>query len=108
MIEHNNDGALAGDIEYSVICKLYRLKIILFKKGYTGLNLYNIYSTDNYNKENFKTLFILFVDNNHFNYLKILNSNNKNIQEIYETIDRLICNNLKEWENIRKKITLFL
>ena len=53
IIEHNNDGAFSGDIEYSVIYQLYQLKIILFKKSYTGLNMYNIYSTDNYNKENF-------------------------------------------------------
>ena len=83
-------------MEYSVICKMYRLRIILFKKGYTGLNVYNIYATDDYNKNDFRTLCILFVDNNHFNYLQIVSSNNENITKIYEMLESLISNNLKE------------
>ena len=90
-------------MEYSVICKMYRLRIILFKKGYTGLNVYNIYTTDDYNKDDFRTLCILFVDNNHFNYLQIVSSHNENITETYEILESLINNNLKEWEKIRKK-----
>ena len=90
-------------MEYSVICKMYPLRIILLKKGYTGLNVYNIYSTDDYNKDNFRTLCILFVDNNHFNYLQIVSSYNENITETYEIVESLISNNLKEWEKIRKK-----
>lgn len=32
IIEHNTYGALSCDIEYSIICKIYQLKVILFKK----------------------------------------------------------------------------
>lgn len=38
-ISHNKEGIFAGDLEHSTKCKIYYLRIIIFIKGYNGLNL---------------------------------------------------------------------
>ena len=61
-MKHNREGEFAGDIEYTAICKLYNMQIILLTRGFEGFNVFNIYNEEDN---------ILFLNNNHFNYLKV-------------------------------------
>lgn len=69
--------------------------------------MFNIYNNDDYNKDNYNTIFINFVNNNHFNYLKPIVKANGD-KDIMNTIERLFKINLLELTNIRKKIFLFV
>ena len=68
--KYNRDGEYAGDLEYAAICKLFDIRIILLKKGYKGLNVFNIYLNNEVEKNDYKDIFILFINDNHFNYLE--------------------------------------
>ena len=100
--EHNKEGAWAGDLEYSAISKLFKLKIILLKLGYIGYNIYNIFCNDDYNSIEYQTLYINYVNDNHFNYMEqIIEKDDERLG--ITKIDKMIDNNLKEREKIRTR-----
>ena len=101
--ENNREGQYAGDLEYAALCKIFNIKIILLIKGYKGLNVFNIYLDKNNEMNNSNNIYILFINENHFNYLELIN-NDKLENEIFnKTVTDSIQNNLIEWEKIRKK-----
>ena len=103
-IEKNNiDGEYAGDMEYAAACKLYNIRIILFTRGYSGLNVFNIYVDNENQDKNSSDIYILFINENHFNYLDVELEDFNNNQNALETISNSIKNNLSEWEKIRKR-----
>ena len=66
--DNNKEGEYAGDIEYTAAWKLLDLRIILFTKEYSGLNVFNIYNRD-LNKSNiYYNIYILFKNENYYNY----------------------------------------
>ena len=67
IFDHNAEGQFAGDIEYAATCKLYNIRIVLLIKGFVGYNVYNIFMDQIYNIENTNTIYLLFINNNHFN-----------------------------------------
>ena len=67
--DNNKEGEFAGDIEYTAACKLLNIRIILFTKGYLGLNIFNIYSPDSNDDNTYSNIYILFKNQDHFNYL---------------------------------------
>ena len=104
--KNNKDGEFAGDIEYTAACKLFNIRIILLTKGYYGLNVFNVYlDEDNEDNEskNFANIYILFINENYFNYLDIQIFNDIKEEQLNLNISNSIENNLLEWENIRKK-----
>ena len=103
ILEHNNEGKFAGDLEYSAICKLFNMQIFLLIRGYEGFNAFNIFNEDNITDEHIKKIYILYVNKNHFNYLDIQNEDNNDIKYLEEIISKCINNNLLKWKNIRKK-----
>ena len=58
--EYNIQGRDAGNLEYTAICKLYQLRIILLQKGYVGYNVYNIFTDDNYDPKTYSSIFIIY------------------------------------------------
>ena len=73
-------------------------------KDYKRLNTHNIYTQDNVISADTNTIFILYINNNHFNFLQLLSNNkeeknNKTIEIVYN----LIKLNLNEWKNIKKR-----
>ena len=103
VLEHNNDGKFAGDLEYSAICKLFNMQIFLLIRGYEGFNVFNIFNEDNIKDDNVKKIYILYVNKNHFNYLEIQNEDNSDLKHQQDLISKCINNNLLEWKNIRKQ-----
>ena len=101
--KNNKDGEFAGDIEYTAACKLFNIRIVLLTKGYYGLNVFNVYLDEDNESKNFANIYILFINENHFNYLDIQNLNEINEEQVNLTISNSIENNLLEWEKIRKK-----
>ena len=59
ILEHNNDGKIAGDLEYSAICKLFNMEIFLLVRGYEGFKLFNIFNEDNIKDDSLKKIYIL-------------------------------------------------
>ena len=55
---------MRGEIEYIATCKLYKLRIIILSKGFYGLNLFNIISDEKYNIDNYKTIYLLLINDN--------------------------------------------
>ena len=100
---HNKEGEYAGDIEYTAICKIFNLRIILLTKGYNGYNVFNTYIDNNNDNELVKDIYILFINENHFNYLEVVYQDNDNKTEIDNIIYKSVQNNLSEWEKLRKK-----
>ena len=45
--KNNKDRDYARDIEYTVACKIFNIRIVLLIKGYYGLNAFNIYLDEN-------------------------------------------------------------
>ena len=101
--KNNKDGEFAGDIEYTAACKLFNIRIVLLTKGLIGLNVFNVYLDEDNESKDFANIYILFINENHFNYLDIQNSNEINEEQVNLTISNSIENNLLEWEKIRKK-----
>ena len=59
---------------------------------------------DNENEsQNLEDLYILFINNNHFNYLEINLDKEEDTELIKQTIFSCVQNNLLEWEKIRRK-----
>ena len=59
---------------------------------------------DNENEsQNLEDLYILFIKNNHFNYLGINLDKEEDTELIKQAIFSCVQNNLLEWEKIRKK-----
>ena len=59
---------------------------------------------DNENEsQNLEDLYILFIKNNHFNYLEINLDKEEDTELIKQAIFSCVQNNLLEWEKIRKK-----
>ena len=100
---HNNDGEYAGDMEYTAICKIFNLRIILLTRGYNGLNVFNVYFDNENEQQNLRDLYILFINKNHFNYLEVNAENEGDAELLKQTIFNCVQNNLLEWEKIRKK-----
>jgi len=73
IFENNVEGEYAGEIEFTATCKLYKVRIIILSKGFYGYNVYNIISDEGYNDENYKTIYLLFINDNHFDYLLCMN-----------------------------------
>ena len=71
IIDNNKEGEFARDLEYTAICQIYKIRIILLKKGFYGYNVYNIFNEEDFNFENNTTIYLNFINNNHFNYLEI-------------------------------------
>ena len=103
IMKYNREGEFAGDIEYTAICKLYNMQIILLTRGFEGFNVFNIYNEEDNINDNKSNIYVLFLNNNHFNYLKVNIENNSDVEENTSLIFKLIDNNLNEWKNIRKK-----
>ena len=101
--KNNKDGEYAGDIEYTVACKIFNIKIILLIKGYYGLNVFNIYLNENSDSNNIVVVYILFINKNHFNYLEVKNFKDIEEESLNLRISNSIDKNLLEWEKIRKK-----
>ena len=101
--DNNKEGEYAGDIEYTAACKLLDLRIILFTKGYSGLNVFNIYTPESNKNNTYSNMYILFKNENHYNYLQSILDEDLSSEEIEKTINSSIRNNLLEWEKIRKK-----
>ena len=101
--DNNKEGKFAGDIEYTAACKLLNIKIILFTKGYLGLNVFNIYSPDFDDDTIYSNIYILFKNQEHFNYLEPTTDNTTSSTELDNTINNCIKKNLKELEKLRKK-----
>ena len=64
IFENNVEGEYVGEIEYIATCKLYKLRIIILSKGFYGLNLFNIISDEKYNIDNYKTIYLLLINDN--------------------------------------------
>ena len=79
------------------------MKIIILKKGYYGYNVYNVYNNDDYNKDNYDTIFINYINNNNFNYLEPILKNNNELLNDMNIIENAITNNLSELANIMKR-----
>lgn len=77
IFEDNVEGQFDGDIEISAACKLFNLRIIILLEGFIGYNVYNIFTDDDYNIDIYNTIYLLFINENHFNYLKIKINENK-------------------------------
>ena len=88
ILEHNNEGKFAGDLEYSAICKLFNMQIFLLIRGYEDFNVFNIFNEDNITDEHIKKIYILYVNKNHFNYLDIQNEDNNDIKYLQEIISK--------------------
>ena len=101
--KNNKDGEYAGDIEYTVACKIFNIRIILLIKGYHGFNVFNLYSDEKGDSKNNTNIYILFINKNHFNYLEVQNYNDLEEEELNLTISNSLEKNLLEWEKIRKK-----
>ena len=101
--KHNNEGEFAGDVEYAAICKIFNLRIVLLTRGYNGLKVFNVYFDNENELNNPEDLYILFINNNHFNYLEINLNDTDDTDLIKQTINNSVKNNLLEWEKIRKK-----
>ena len=97
------EGDYACDIEFSAICKLLKINLIIFIKGFRGLNVYNIYTRENLVIAEPNTIYILYINNNRLNYLQLISKENEEINSITQKIYNLIKINLKEWKNIRKR-----
>ena len=61
IIENNNEGEYDGYIEYSAVFKLYNMHINIL------INEYLIYMIITTNKMKIKNIYILFINENHFN-----------------------------------------
>ena len=70
ILEHNQEGKFAGELETTATCKLFNIQIILLTRGYEGFNVFNIFNDDKIKDESLIKIYILFVNNNHFNYLE--------------------------------------
>ena len=103
IFENNKDGEYAGELEYKAACKIYKLRIIILSLGFFGYNVYNILEDEDYNTENYKTLYILFINKNHFNFLEIKKNYEESNKERIKLLDNLCKNNLSELEKLRKK-----
>ena len=79
------------------------MQIILLTRGFEGFNVFNIYNEEDNINDNKSNIYVLFLNNNHFNYLKVNIENNSDVEENTSLIFKLIDNNLNEWKNIRKK-----
>ena len=100
--KHKLEGSFAGDVEYTSICKIYQLRIIILDQGFVGYNIFNIYTDDDYVPKTYGNIFILFINNNHFQYLEL--KNNLFIDsDITSNLDNLITINLEERKKLRKK-----
>ena len=103
-IEKNNkDGEYAGDMEYAAACKIYNMRIVLLTRGYGGLNVFNIYVDNDNLQKNYSDIYILFINENHFNYLEVELEEFFDNQNAIQMISNSIKNNLNEWEKIRKR-----
>ena len=60
---------------------LYNLLIVLLIKAFIEYNVYNIFTDDEYNIENYNTLYLLFINKIHFNYLKLMIDNKNQLKE---------------------------
>ena len=54
----------------------------MLTKGYKGYNVFNIYIDNNIDNEVVKDIYILFINENHFNYLEVVYQDNENKTEI--------------------------
>ena len=77
--------------------------MIILTKGFNGLNVYNIYTRENDINADPNTVFFIYINNNHFNYLKLISNDIQEIHSKTETIYNLIKINLNEWEKVRKR-----
>ena len=90
-------------MEYTAICKIYQIRIIVLKKGYVGYNVFNIFTDDDYYPKTYGSLFILYVNNNHYDYLDIKDINENENYLLYN-IDNAIKNNIEERIKLRKNV----
>lgn len=100
---HKKEGEFAGDIEFSAVCKLLNINLIILTKGFKGLNVYNIYTRENDIIADPNTIYIIYINKNHFNYLQLISNDTEEKLSKTETIYNLIKTNLNEWEKIRKR-----
>jgi hypothetical protein len=93
-------------LKYTAICKIYQIRIIVLQKGYVGYNAFNIFTDDDYNPKTYGSLFILYVNNNHYDYLDIKDINENENYLLYN-IDNEIKNNIEERKKLRKNVYPF-
>ena len=92
--KNNRDGQYAGYTEYAALCKIFNIRIILLTKGYKGLNVFNIYLDKNNEMNNSTDIYILFINENHFNYLELVNNDKLENDIFNKTVMDSIQNNL--------------
>ena len=90
-------------MEYTGACYVYEVRIVILNKDYIGYNIYNIYSSEEINNQKRDTIFINFINKNHFNYLDIIIRKDEIKEDIVVNRDKMIKNNLTELEIIRKR-----
>ena len=54
-------------LELKAVYKIYKLLIIILKKGYDGYNVFNIINDDQFNLIEYNTIYLKFINDNHFN-----------------------------------------
>ena len=63
------------------------MRIIILSFGFFGYNVYNIIEDENYNNENYITIYILFVNKNHFDFLEINKNEAEDVKDRINLID---------------------
>ena len=98
-------GEYGGDLELSILSDMLNANIYLFSEGYSGYNIYNVYEIDKKNILNKSFIYLLFVDDNHFDYLdiNINNTNYDNKEKFNEIINNLIEVNKVKLSELRVK-----
>ena len=91
------------DIEYTAACKLLYLRIKLFTKWYSGLNVFNIYIPYSNKSNIYSNIYILFKKENHYNYLKPVLNEDLSSEDIEKALNSSIRNNLLEREKLGKR-----
>ena len=105
IIDNNKLGEYGGDLELSILSDMLNANIYLFSEGYSGYNIYNVYEIEKKNILNKSFIYLLFVDDNHFDYLdiNINNTNYNNKEKFNEIINNLIEVNKVKLSELRVK-----
>lgn len=71
--------------------------------GFYGYNVHNIFCEDDYNDKVYHTIYLLYRNKNHFDFLNIRPRPNDNLVDINKKLDNVCKNNLDELKKLRKK-----
>ena len=85
------------------ICKLYKLRIIFLILGFYGYNAFNSLCDEDYDDKTNHSIYLLYKNNNHFDYLNIRLKPDDKIKDINTSLEKTCKNNLEELRKLRKK-----